>query len=83
MFAFRKRDRPVGGATRSIRPSSRESRRYQMHLTLSALSVSFYLISIAGTFQWTSGRPVLSNLNISVSRGSLVAVVGEVGSGAV
>lgn len=34
-----------------------------------------------GDFEWNMGEPVLKNIDISIPRGSLVAVVGEVGSG--
>lgn len=34
-----------------------------------------------GDFEWNVGETVLKNIQISIPRGSLVAVVGEVGSG--
>jgi ATP-binding cassette subfamily C (CFTR/MRP) protein 1 len=36
---------------------------------------------VNGTFGWSSAYPVLRNINLSVSRGNFVAVVGPVGSG--
>eukprot|EP01128_Nolandella_sp_AFSM9_P006332 TRINITY_DN3225_c5_g1_i1.p1 TRINITY_DN3225_c5_g1~~TRINITY_DN3225_c5_g1_i1.p1 ORF type:complete len:1698 (-),score=443.16 TRINITY_DN3225_c5_g1_i1:254-4717(-) len=41
----------------------------------SAISVS------GGTFTWGDGNAVLSDINIEIAEGSLVAIVGEVGSG--
>ena len=39
-------------------------------------------LSVAnGTFGWSSGHPVLRNINLNVSRCNFVAVVGPVGSG--
>eukprot|EP01127_Copromyxa_protea_P010841 TRINITY_DN2685_c0_g2_i4.p1 TRINITY_DN2685_c0_g2~~TRINITY_DN2685_c0_g2_i4.p1 ORF type:complete len:931 (+),score=213.14 TRINITY_DN2685_c0_g2_i4:1731-4523(+) len=38
-------------------------------------------ISISGNFEWNFGEPVLQDIDISISKGELVAIVGEVGAG--
>jgi ABC-type polysaccharide/polyol phosphate transport system ATPase subunit len=39
------------------------------------------IIIDSGTFAWESGEPTLRNINLRVKDGSLIAVVGVVGSG--
>jgi ABC-type Mn2+/Zn2+ transport system ATPase subunit len=47
----------------------------------SLLSIESPLIVENGTFSWGDGPPVLRDVTIRVQKGTLVAVVGAVGSG--